>query len=278
MMNDDLDIRPIQAADIPAITRLMLSVHGKKTRLNEAYLTWQYVDNPDGEAIGYNAWDGDALVAHYACLPVTFTNAGAEASSSVAHRWLWSLNTATHPDYRGQGLFPLLAEKTYTRGVAEDFTAVIGVANAQSAGGFTGRLGFESLGQLAVYCSIYTNFSSDWVSRRLNLTHRLRSLNKTDNRQKGPLVSIAYRSIPLVGKVLRDGTRWGPHCYIGLRRPTTLIGVRLPEWLKPSPWIAIYLPLGKGPLVDRACCGSDSALIALSTERIQIECLDSDSI
>ncbi len=66
-MNDNLDIRPIQAADIPAIARLMLRVHGNQTRLTEAYLTWQYVDNPDGEAIGYNAWDGDALVAHYAC-------------------------------------------------------------------------------------------------------------------------------------------------------------------------------------------------------------------
>jgi GNAT superfamily N-acetyltransferase len=265
VVNDSLDIRPIQAVDIPAIARLMLSVHGKKTRLNEAYLTWQYVDNPDGEVIGYNAWDGAVLVAHYACMPVTFTNAGAEASSSVAHRWLWSLNTATHPDYRGQGLFSLLAKQTYDWGLDKGFSAVIGLANAQSAGGFEKKLGFSTLGRLSVYLSVHSTFEMNGLSRQINLSHRLRALKRLNNNPDHILV--AYRGIPLVGKVLEASTHRGPHLYVGLQKPTSLIGFKIPEWLKPSPWVVVYRELGDGPKAS-------SPELPL----IQIEMLDSDSI
>ena len=265
MVNDNLDIRPIQAADIPAIARLMLRVHGNQTRLTEAYLTWQYIDNPDGEAIGYNAWDGDALVAHYACLPVTFTNAGAEASSSVAHRWLWSLNTATHPDYRGQGLFPLLAKQTYERGLDKGFSAVIGVANGQSAGGFVKKLGFVALGQLSIYLSLHSLFDGKGLSRQINLPHRLQRLKRLNDNPG--YILVAYRGIPLVSKVFAAASYRGPHLYVGLQKPSSLIGFKIPEWLKPSPWVVVYRELGKGPQTG-----------APELPLIQIEMLDSDSI
>lgn len=263
MVNDNLDIRPIQAADIPAIARLMRRVHGNQTRLTEAYLTWQYVDNPDGEAIGYNAWDGDVLAAHYACMPVTFTNAG--ASTVVAHRWLWSLNTATHPDYRGQGLFPLLAKQTYERGLDKGFSAVIGVANAQSAGGFVKKLGFVALGQLSVYLSLHSLFDGKGLSRQINLPYRLQRLKRL-NHNPGYIL-VAYRGIPLVSKVLEASSHRGPHLYVGLQKPSSLIGFKIPEWLKPSPWVVVYRELGKDPQAG-----------VPELPLIQIEMLDSDSI
>jgi hypothetical protein len=56
---------------------------------------------------------------------------------------LLSLNTATHPDYQGKGLFTKLAAMTYEAGQAAGFDGVYGVANANSTPGFVRKLGFQ---------------------------------------------------------------------------------------------------------------------------------------
>ena len=33
------------------------------------YLAWLYLANPDGKAVGFDAWDGERLAAHYVCAP-----------------------------------------------------------------------------------------------------------------------------------------------------------------------------------------------------------------
>ena len=48
----------------------------------------------------------------------------------------------THPSYRGQGLFPLLAGSLYTRLAAEGYSAVWGFPNSQSHRGFIRDLGW----------------------------------------------------------------------------------------------------------------------------------------
>src|SRR5215467_4083405 len=74
-----------------------------------SYLQWLYRDNPCGHVVGFNAYAGDELAAHYATIPVEATLDGAPA------RGLLSLNTATHPTHQGKGLFTRLAERTYAR-------------------------------------------------------------------------------------------------------------------------------------------------------------------
>jgi GNAT superfamily N-acetyltransferase len=101
------------------------------------YLAWLYVDNPDGKAVGYDAWDGERLAAHYVCIPARAWVEGLEVPV------LLSLNTATHPDYQGKGLFTKLAAMTYEEGAAQGFDGVYGVANANSTPGFVRKLGFQ---------------------------------------------------------------------------------------------------------------------------------------
>lgn len=101
------------------------------------YLKWQYADNPDGQAVGFDAWDGERLAAHYVCVPARARVAGKEVLL------LLSLNTATHPDYQGKGLFTKLAAMTYDAGAEQGFDAVYGVANANSTPGFIRKLGFQ---------------------------------------------------------------------------------------------------------------------------------------
>jgi GNAT superfamily N-acetyltransferase len=106
-------------------------------KFTPTYLAWLYVANPDGQAVGFDAWDGERLAAHYVCVP-----ARAWVQGQLV-RVLLSLNTATHPDYQGKGLFTKLAAMTYEAGAAQGFDGVYGVANANSTPGFVRKLGFQ---------------------------------------------------------------------------------------------------------------------------------------
>jgi GNAT superfamily N-acetyltransferase len=106
-------------------------------KFSPAYLDWLYVANPDGAAVGVDAWHGERLAAHYVCVPARAWVEGAEVPV------LLSLNTATHPDYQGKGLFTKLASMTYEAAAQQGFDGVYGVANANSTPGFVRKLGFQ---------------------------------------------------------------------------------------------------------------------------------------
>jgi len=115
------------------------------------YLKWLYIENPEGQVIGFNAYDSNRLVAHYACIPVKFMVKG------TIQKGLLSLNTATHPQYWGKGLFTYLANKTYDFAKQEGYNFVYGVSNANSTYGFINKLGFQLVKQLDVNIGIGTH-------------------------------------------------------------------------------------------------------------------------
>jgi len=106
------------------------------------YLRWLYSENPDGPVVGFDAWEGSCLAAHYVTIPAPMRVNG------TLRKALLSLNTATHPAYQGQGLFTKLAEQTYRSATDQGFECVYGIANANSTPGFQRRLGFTLVGQL----------------------------------------------------------------------------------------------------------------------------------
>lgn len=120
----------------------------KSDKYNLDYLRWLYCENPAGPAVGFDAWDGEKLAAHYVCIPAH----ALVARSSV--NVLLSLNTATHPMYQGKGLFTKLAEMTYVAGAEKGFDNVYGVANANSTPGFIRKLGFQLIEPLAARVGI----------------------------------------------------------------------------------------------------------------------------
>lgn len=130
------------AAGIAQAHALLAHVFPKATHITPAYLDWQYNQNPAGAAVGFNAWSGDTLAAHYVTLPIRATLEGKPA------RGLLSLNTATHPEHQGKKLFTALAEATYSAAADRGFEFVVGVANANSTPGFTRKLGFQLVAPL----------------------------------------------------------------------------------------------------------------------------------
>lgn len=117
-------------------------------RWNTDYLAWLYRDNPWGEAVGFDAYAGDELVAHYVTIPVEAMLDGA------ASKGLLSLNTATHPAHQGKGLLTRLGEETYARAHELGYEFVVGVANANSTHGMTRKLGFQLVTPLDVLVGI----------------------------------------------------------------------------------------------------------------------------
>lgn len=121
---------------------LLRAVFPNAHQYSPEYLHWQYAENPDGDVVGYDAYDGDTLAAHYAAQPLVAKMFGKTA------RGLLSFNTATHPNYQGRGLFTRLASETYQCAKSEGYEFVIGVANANSTPGFVRKLGFQLVAQL----------------------------------------------------------------------------------------------------------------------------------
>lgn len=138
---DFLPVRCDEAAYTDYV-RLFAECFPGVDKFSRDYLDWLYRGNPDGQVVGFDARDGDRLAAHYVCIP-----ARAQVGTEEV-RVLLSLNTATHPDYQGKGLFTKLAEATYAAGAAMGYDCIYGVANANSTPGFIRKLNFQLVGPL----------------------------------------------------------------------------------------------------------------------------------
>lgn len=121
---------------------MQLAFVGHADKFSLEYLKWQYADNPVGPIVGFNAYMGDVLAAHYVTMPVYMNIEGKKTLGVL------SLNTATHPEHRGKRLFTILAERTYQYAAENGYKFVIGVANAQSTHGFIKYLKFKLIGPL----------------------------------------------------------------------------------------------------------------------------------
>lgn len=210
------------------------------------YLSWLYFKNPRGQVRGFDAYDGEKIVAHYVCVPIKI--------SGYKNDSLLSLNTATHPDYQGRGLFSALASKTFET-VSTSFANVIGVANAKSVGGFVKHLGFEKVGNLDLRVGslkrattgsrIYSKNELEW---RASCPRR--ELKICERGPNSYLVSARIsRFLPELKAIVPlefENPSNRSHLKIGMtldwRRGVTPM-VKLPDFLKPSPLALIHKPL-----------------------------------
>ncbi len=116
----------------------------RRADISKDYLEWLYSNNPNGKVLGYDAWFGKDLVAHYVCIPRKAYWRG------KIRKILLSLNTATHHAHRNKGLFTLLAKRTYKKAKIEGFEAIVGVANSNSTHGFINKLEFSFITALNI--------------------------------------------------------------------------------------------------------------------------------
>ena len=132
-----METRPYRSGDEQAIIDLFYLTFRKPLLLEE--WNWRYRNNPLGDLFIYLMWDGTKLVGHYAVSPVRM-----KLGSTIVKTAL-SLDTMTHPDYVGRGIFTSLAEATYHELVRRDYAAVWGFPNTSSHYGFRKNLAWKDL-------------------------------------------------------------------------------------------------------------------------------------
>jgi GNAT superfamily N-acetyltransferase len=139
-----MTFRPALDADIPAIVSLLrLSLGETLMPKSEAFWRWKHIDNPFGPSPVLLAEDNDTLVGVRAFL-----------------RWEWSLNgavikavravdTATHPDFQGQGIFKKLTLLSVERCQQEGVQFIFNTPNASSMPGYL-KMGWHVHGRMAI--------------------------------------------------------------------------------------------------------------------------------
>lgn len=118
-----LEVRRYDASAVPAVLELVKQVLGGSpaTRKTLEYWRWKHHQNPFGTSYGLLAWDEEAgrVAALRILLRWRFRTPGGEDVLAVR-----AVDTATHPDYRRQGLFSTLTRQAVAE-LSEEGTQLI---------------------------------------------------------------------------------------------------------------------------------------------------------
>lgn len=258
MKIDGVEIKPSGTTprQLAAYSDLLGRVFGPLPKFTTKALEWLYRDNPEGAVVGADAWAGDTLAAHYVSIPMRTIVQGKSA------RVLLSLNTATAPEFQGQGLFTTLADATYAAAREQGFQGVFGFANANSTPGFLRKLAFQKVRGLEAglllrpprgLTNAPTGFQVDWTPANLawrlaNPAAKYRVARQGDLlgvwADTGVLMLRCAAFLPGHAEVATTGGRpWTPPLFIGLEPRLSLPAhgfTPIPARLRPSPLNMIW--------------------------------------
>ena len=144
----ELVFRAAEPADFDRTVELMALGFPGVDKFSPAFLQWQYYDNPAGPPLGCNIDDGDRLVGHLMGIPLKVTLHGRPALVTLI------MNVATHPDYRGRGLFLELVRRVVAMSAVRGHAAVVGVANQQTIRAYETKLGFQNVAGLDAHVEL----------------------------------------------------------------------------------------------------------------------------
>lgn len=271
-----INYQPVKIDDesLARYASLLKTCFPKATHLTPSYLKWLYVENPCGMVIGMDAVSNGILAAHYACIPTRILLEGKEVGA------LLSLNTATHPDFRGKGLFTRLADATYDAAARQNFVAVYGVANANSTPGFIRKLGFQLVSPLEARIGLGRQLSIKWDRvaetaqfqrvwdevqmewRLRNPSNRIQAVKNTSGYtelyaktdRKG-IVAWGESPVAVHETELRDPSFLFPRLFLGLipqNCARSRVSFSIPNKLRPSPLNFIIRPLAGSVALDKS--------------------------
>jgi GNAT superfamily N-acetyltransferase len=148
-----MEIRDATEADIPTIVALLkLSLGESLMPKSERYWRWKHVENPFGPSPVLLCWEGSDLVGVRAFMRWEWINQG------QVYRGVRAVDTATHPDYQGKGIFKKLTLSLVNHCKERGYDFVFNTPNQQSKPGYL-KMGWEEAGRLPVEFSIRKPFN-----------------------------------------------------------------------------------------------------------------------
>jgi predicted N-acetyltransferase YhbS len=134
-------VREAVPEDDPQIADLFDGVFG--FRPSASHIDWKFRQNPDAIPLTVVAECENTIVGQYA-LWSTRLRLGREVVIGAQ-----SLDTMTHPDFRGQGMFVALATECMELAFQRGVEALYGFPNDNSYPGFVRRLDWDHTGDVA---------------------------------------------------------------------------------------------------------------------------------
>ena len=263
MNNYEFRLGCLDNGEISSLINLFKESFPKSTKFSKEYLIWQYKNNPIGNAVSFNAYDiNNNLVAHYATIPIKMYINNKEEIG------LLSLNTATHPNHQGKGLFKELANRTYEYAKNKGYAFVIGAANKNSTHGFLKNLGFYLIAPLDVkigigkiktiknpkYTVIWNQESIEWRVNNPSSKYYISRKNIYSDLIIGvkAVIKTMDSNIEIIGLSKKNKLFSPFNLYIGLGISDTIFYFNLPKFIKRSPFNLIFKDLnGNLPIVSR---------------------------
>jgi hypothetical protein len=264
-MSEDCEFRLFDLSDseLEAASQLLRGVFRHAPYLTPRYLKWQYVDNPDGRAVGCNAWIDGRIVGHCASLPMRAMVEGREK------RGVLFLNTAAEQGRWGRKITQGNSDRLFEEAARQGYSFCIAVGNAYSTkplltrfammGPLDARIGLgrPRRRQVSSDPSFARSWSEEALRWRLANPERPYSVRTSD----GALSVTAPTGWPGVRAILHDGPNiWrladrGP----AVRAPLGLwlgldpavdwepsLYLDIPGRLRPSPLNLVYKDLSGG--------------------------------
>jgi GNAT superfamily N-acetyltransferase len=142
-----MEIREATEADIPAIVALLkLSLGESLMPKSEEYWRWKQIENPFGQSPALLCWEGSTLIGVRAFMRWQWKEEGRLYSAVRA------VDTATHPDHQGKGIFKKLTLALVDFCKEKDHF-VFNTPNAQSKPGYL-KMGWEEAGKLPINVTV----------------------------------------------------------------------------------------------------------------------------
>lgn len=138
-------IREASDRDIPAIVDLLkLSLGEGLMPKSAAFWHWKHLDNPFGKSLVFLGLEGDLLVGVRAFMRWEW-HQGSRVFKAVR-----AVDTATHPDFQGKGVFRELTLRCVEACRSEKIDFVFNTPNEKSKPGYL-KMGWGSNGRMKLY-------------------------------------------------------------------------------------------------------------------------------
>jgi GNAT superfamily N-acetyltransferase len=262
-MTDGYSFVPIDfsVGGLAAVSALLRRVFPRSRHLTPTYLDWLYAGNPDGEALGFNAFFDGRLVGHCAGLPLVATIDG------TPRRGIILVNAAVDRDHRRRNITRRTTDPMFSQAAGAGFHFAISTGNRYSTlplltrftmiGQLEARIGFGAPARRRT--SILPSFERQWSGPALRWRLANPAVRYSVRRSHGCVCAVAPAGVPGLGATLVDALQGevaesGPaapllRVWLGLdpavewRRSAF---VPIPARLRPSPLNLLFKDLTGG--------------------------------